>query len=415
MILKANRKKLPWIHRRDRPKGENRPTKTQHFPMPRKSARQSSLFDETPAPATSAELLRIDQGEAALNPAQRAFNRLTKQIGEARAKLAQWEALAQHLHERSGREIQPGVDALAHLQRALIMQIDEMLTHTPAGLRLTPRRRAGLTRFLLARLDELLSEIEDGALTALHDHYSDISLEDRREIEESLERAFAERLSGEMFGDDDPDPTPETIEELYRRMDERMAAEQKEREAQASQRKRSRKESAAQARREEEAQGARLSVREIYRKLVSSLHPDREADPAERERKTTLMKEINRAYQANDLLSLLKLQMEVEQISAASLASLPAQRLAHYNEVLREQLRTLQAEIDECTQKLAYGLGGHPSFRLREAKDAELLFARQLRELRESQANYRALIEALANPKQRLAEIEAITRAMAES
>lgn len=382
--------------------------------MPRQSARQGSLFDETPAPATSAELLRIDQGEAALNPAQRAFNKLTKQIGEARTKLTQWETLAQQLHERSGSEIRPGVDALAHLQRELIMRIDELLTHTPAGLRLTPRRRTGLTRFLLARLDELLGEIEDGALTALHDHYSDISLEDRREIEESLERAFAERLSGEMFGDDDPEPTPETIEELYRRMDERMAAEQREREAQASQRKRSRKESAAQARREEEAEGARLSVREIYRKLVSSLHPDREADPAERERKTTLMKEINRAYQANDLLSLLKLQMEVEQISAATLATLPAQRLAHYNEVLREQLRTLQAEIEECTQKLAYALGGHPSIRLREARDAELLFARQLRELRESQANYRALIDALANPHQRLAEIDAIARAMAE-
>jgi len=381
--------------------------------MSRKPPRQSSLLEETPVPASNAELLRIDQGEAALNPAQRTFNRLTEQIEKARARLAQWEALAQQLHERSGNEVQPGVAALELVQRQLVALLDELLTHPPAGLRLTRRRREGLTSFLLARIDELLSENEDETLAALHDHHSDISLQDRREIEEGLERAFAKHLAGEVFGDDDEQPAPESIEDLYRRMDERMAAEQREREAQAGQRKRSRKETAAQARRDEEAQGARLSVREVYRKLVSSLHPDRESDPDERARKTALMKEINRAYQANDLLSLLRLQMEVEQISAATLASLPEQRLAHYNEVLREQLRTLQAEIGECTAQLAYGLGASPQFRLREPRDAELLFARQLRELREAQANYRALIEALGNPYQRLAEIDAIARAMA--
>ena len=50
---------------------------------------------------------------------------------------------------------------------------------------------------------------------------------------------------------------------------------------------------------------ASQSVRDVYRKLVSALHPDREADGAERERKTALMQRANQAYERNDLLELL--------------------------------------------------------------------------------------------------------------
>jgi hypothetical protein len=383
--------------------------------MSRKSPHQASLFDAEPAPVASADLLRIDQGAAALTPAQQTFNRLTEQIGRAREKLASWEALAQRLHERTGSEMHPQIAELGQLQRQLVSQVDALLTHPPAGMRLTRRRRDGLVDFLLERVDDLLAGGDDEELVALHDHYSDISLDERRKIEAGLDRAFAEHLAGEMFGDDEVgDLGADPIDELYRRIDERMASEQREREARAHTRKRSRREAAAEARRAEEAQGARLSVREVYRKLASSLHPDRESDPIERARKTTLMQEINRAYQANDLLTLLRLQMEVEQIDPAKLAALPAQRLAHYNEVLREQLRTLQAEIAEHTERLAQGLGAHRQMRMREPKDAELLFNRQLRELREAQSHWRSLIEALADPYRRLREIDAIARAMAD-
>lgn len=55
--------------------------------------------------------------------------------------------------------------------------------------------------------------------------------------------------------------------------------------------------------------------------------------------------QVRSGYQSGDLLGLLNLQLEIEQIDAAHLASLSAQRLAHYNQVLREQLSELRAEI----------------------------------------------------------------------
>ena len=47
------------------------------------------------------------------------------------------------------------------------------------------------------------------------------------------------------------------------------------------------------------------SIREVYRKLAGALHPDRESDPQERERKTALMQRVNQAYAKNNLLQLL--------------------------------------------------------------------------------------------------------------
>ncbi|WP_341888453.1 hypothetical protein [Variovorax sp. YR752] len=46
-------------------------------------------------------------------------------------------------------------------------------------------------------------------------------------------------------------------------------------------------------------------MRDIFRKLASALHPDRETDAQQRKVKTALMQKANQAYAANDLLALL--------------------------------------------------------------------------------------------------------------
>lgn len=382
-----------------------------------KPSLQASLFDQGEISASTAELLRIDQGRVALNPAQRTFNRLTEQIERARATLARWETVAERLHQRVGVEMQPVVAALSVLQRQLIEQIDALLTHPPIGLKLTRRRREGLITFLLERIDDALTSATDEALEALHDQYSDISLQQRREIEQGVELEFAEHMVSDLYGDDLlKDHGAESMDELFQRVDERLAerfaAEQQEREAQAGKRRSNRRQAAAEARRAEEAHAVGQSMREVYRKLVSSLHPDRESDADERARKTALMKDINRAYEANDLLSLLTLQMEVEQINSATLAALPVQQLQHYNEILREQLRALNQEITTRSEQLLLVLSGEPSRRLRDPKEAELLLDRQVREMHETHARFKSTIAALANPHLRIAEIDAIARAM---
>lgn len=43
-------------------------------------------------------------------------------------------------------------------------------------------------------------------------------------------------------------------------------------------------------------------LRNVFRQLASAVHPDRESDPDERDRKTALMSEANAAYANLDAL-----------------------------------------------------------------------------------------------------------------
>jgi len=107
---------------------------------------------------------------------------------------------------------------------------------------------------------------------------------------------------------------------------------------------------AAQRRAEEDAKRISQTVREVYRKLAAALHPDRtsaEATPAERSERTALMQRANSAYEAGDLLALLTLQLQIEQVDVAHAASVAASQVKHFNKVLAEQLREIEAEIDE--------------------------------------------------------------------
>jgi hypothetical protein len=102
------------------------------------------------------------------------------------------------------------------------------------------------------------------------------------------------------------------------------------------------------------------ALRDVYRKLVSALHPDREPDPDARERKTRQMQQVNLAYDASDLLTLLGLQLEIEQIDAAHLSSVPPQRLTHYNQILRDQLAGVESELELCVEpfrEMGFGSG----------------------------------------------------------
>ena len=95
------------------------------------------------------------------------------------------------------------------------------------------------------------------------------------------------------------------------------------------------------------------------------------------------MQRVNQAYDANDLLTLLGLQLEIEQIDAAHLSSISAERLAHYNQILSEQLTQLEAElasvIEPYQDSMAQGLGRGRSRRhiprvLKEAPTANRWF-----------------------------------------
>jgi hypothetical protein len=320
-----------------------------------KSPRQPSLFDDSPEPAPSAALVTVPKRQGRLSAAQRTFNRLTERIRRGRETLAMWDAFMPRFQQRVAAELSPIEDQLSDAQRRIVLLLDQLLAASKETVRLTRKHRRKARLLLLDLADDLLQTGPDPEIEALYDRYSDQPHAEQRQ--EDL--AMAEALVEEMFG---PEATEgheaESVEELLRHASERFVEHERRARAASESRGRHR---AAERKAQEARDAATLSVREIYRKLASALHPDRETDSAERSRKTALMQRANQAYARNDLLELLALQIEIEQIDASALANMPEQRLAHYNQVLQEQTALLDVQIEQrvAVFRIELDLGMH--------------------------------------------------------
>ncbi|MGE3731468.1 MAG: hypothetical protein AB7F83_13090 [Lysobacterales bacterium] len=313
---------------------------------------QPSLFDTEPP--DSAALVAIALAQPKLSKTQREFNTLTRRIRELRDDLAAWQTHQQRFAERWSGELQPAIEAMRHTELELVRRIDGFLRRPPAGVRLGKSQQRTLSQHLLMLVDLLMvnGDADEAAeLETLHDRYSDVSRSDRQAMDSELTQAMLTDILGEdLVATLEGGDSESLLQQAQARLADAEAAEaadrQRRAEARAAKRGKPTAAELAAERKASAAQQAGLSLREIFRKLASALHPDREADPAERERKTVLMKRVNHAYQNQDLLELLSLQIEIEQIDGEHLAALPEQRLRHYNHVLKDQVRTLKDELD---------------------------------------------------------------------
>lgn len=292
---------------------------------------------------------------APLTKAQQVFNRLIERIEKQRQLLAVWQDFVPKFQQRLAGELNPLQQRCDRAHLALAKVFDD--AHDSVGI--TKRERAKLAMLVQDVCSQLLGQDDasdaHAEVVALHDKYNDTSHAELMEEETELFKGLAETVFGVELDDAQAASSPEAIREaLQRKMLEQRQAQ---REASAPARRKTAKQLAKEAKLAEAAQAATQSVREIYRKLASVLHPDRETDAAERDRKTTLMQQVNQAYAETNLLRLLELQIQIEQIDAAALGSINPLRLGHYNQVLTEQCAQLEHEIDAMLAPFAQQLG----------------------------------------------------------
>jgi hypothetical protein len=263
---------------------------------------------------------------------------------------------------------------LREKQVAMVRLLDRIL----AGKALAKRERVKAQAILVQLLAPLLAESPDAELEGIYDKHAPRSFRDEQQERMDGMRA----LAGETFDFDVEGFTgADSPEELAEWLDAQIRADRPEPQERAT-RKKSARALAREALREQTVQGGTRAVREVFRKLVSELHPDREADPDERARKTELMQRVNQAYKAGDLLTLLELQLSIEQIDPAALGGLAEDRLRHYIHVLEEQSRRLRDELEELLAPFALDLGGHPMRQLSPALIQQALKA-DIQEIRD--------------------------------
>jgi hypothetical protein len=290
---------------------------------------------------------------APLSKGQKAFNSLIKQIERKRAALLAWEQALPPYQQKYVNELVPLMNATTEFQIKIVHALD-----VASGLKiLTKGERRKISELIVAMTEVLLPLKEDLELKALYNKHSRSDYDADEEIAKQDMKAMFEDILGVDLGDDFDLDSPE---ELFQRAQAKANEQQAQWEERQVKRKKSTKQLASEAKREAEALQLQQSIREIYRKLASALHPDRETDSIERERKTALMQRVNQAYEKTNLLQLLELQLEVEQIDHAVIANLGDARLKHYNKILQGQVHELDTEILRFEDRFRMQFGSAP-------------------------------------------------------
>lgn len=282
---------------------------------------------------------------ASLSKAQKTFNTLVKEIEKRRERLGAWDAVMPAFQKKFVDGLLPLEQASTALRIELLHRLDDAFLQK--GLSKAEQRT--LSELIAGMARNLLDVSDDAQLKGIYDRHRATGYDDKAAAAPEPAKPAPEPAPRVEAADDLDSLSPDELaarmqaeqDEQFRRD---MAAHEA-REAQRAKRKKAPKQSAAQAKREAEQAESNRSIREVYRKLASALHPDRETDPREQERKTVLMQRVNLAYAKGNLLQLLELQLEIEQIDRRAIDGLGEERLTRYNGILEDQLRELDQEI----------------------------------------------------------------------
>jgi hypothetical protein len=343
-----------------------------------------------------------DQGQPHLSKAQKAFNSLIKQLEKKRALLMAWEGAIPAFQQKYNGELAPLLDASADMQVKMVHGLD--LLYSQKGLSKTERRT--VADLIVDLAGALLAERDDDELKAVFNKYHHVDYDSQEAAELAQMKDLFEGMTGLDLGDDVDLRSPEDVmRHIHAQFEEEEAARQAQAEHK-SKRKKSAKQIAKEEKQQAEAQQISQSIREVYRKLASALHPDRETDAQERERKTALMQRANQAYEKNNLLQLLELQLELEHIDQSHINNLGEERLTYYNKILKEQLGELDGEIIHVEEDFRMRFGIDPFMRLNPATLTRLLASdivltqQRIREMKKELADLQDIKKAKAWLKQ---------------
>jgi len=330
-----------------------------------------------------------------LSKAQKQFNTLSQKIEAEKKRLLEWQDAIPTYNRKVSGEFERLVEAY-NIERVKMAQL---LDRAYENKLFKKTDKAKLRHLITEITAGLIAERGMVELKDLHDKHSDVDFDTFQQEGDALAGDFLKTMMEDMYGveiDGDIDlSSPEQMadllhEKLQVRKDQE-AEQQRKAEERRSQRPKSAKQLAQEAKKQEEEQSISQSIREVYRKLTSALHPDREQDSAERERKTEIMQRVNVAYTKKDLLSLLELQLEAEQIDQSHMNNIAEDRLKYINKILKGQLEELQLEVAQVEYPFKLQLDVPPYLPLSPK-----------RLLQELEANIRAIKQDTAKLKEEL-------------
>jgi hypothetical protein len=336
------------------------------------------LFGQMPSPepqaaSAPARSLRIAPIQSKLSPAQQRFQGLISRIANLQQDQQAFDALMLRWggpHHTAMAQLQ---QEIAQTERDMLQVLHERLQRP--GLSLSQRQRLREMVKNLVRLHVAHPQVQP-LETQYIDEDDKTLAQEKKDSDLAEMRAMAQRVAGTAIPGLDQMRDPQDI---LAALAQEMQRQQQAQAARRQARKARRVPTARQQRQAEQQLEARAALRTVFRQLASALHPDRETDPERRAHKTELMSQANTAYERQDLSALLRLQLQVAQVSPEDLGRLADDKVDALCLLLKEQVAALESDL-RVAEWRACELLGFPV----DARTHESAVARQVAQVQQS-------------------------------
>jgi hypothetical protein len=277
------------------------------------------------------------------------FNKLTQKIADLRLEIEKLTGISERTNTFMMGEYAPIEQKFNNELCEMVRLYDR--ASTSGNFNKTQEKKL---KWLITDLAyDLINECGHVELKEIYDrHNPEEPFDEENDGFDSHDESMIKEMLESMGFDIDDNIDVKDTEAMQEYLKNQMREKQEAQETRHKNKKKTAKQLEKEAQKEAEDAKISKSVREVYLDLVKTFHPDREQDEAEKVRKTAIMQRITAAYEADDLLGLLQLQLEYERIDQKSLDSIGAERLQHFVKVLRNQASELSNERDRIKQTL---------------------------------------------------------------
>ena len=285
--------------------------------------------------------LSVQQDSPNLSPQQKKLNRLIEQIEQQKLQLAAWQKAQAEIQQQARKTLVP---IYTELHDILFQQLEQLWNSlqsyefSKADIAQLDNKIQNLAAIL--KSSQVLSEQQK--LKVIHiDHFY------QQHAEHNQAKKNKKKPMIEIH-----DPT-ETYDQNLSHKQADVDLDGYEYDEQQHEVEREQHRLNRQKQKREQAQKmTEQSLKTVYLKIASIIHPDREQNEQLKVEKTEMLQHANQAYEQQDLFYLLKLQIQIEQNRGVAQKGLSNEQVKFYKLALDAQKQQLDDQIDDIIESL---------------------------------------------------------------
>jgi hypothetical protein len=300
-------------------------------------------------------LVKSAQLKGALSKEQKRFNGYLQKIKTLKAQIELSRELVLELSRLVQEKVNPSEEKMYDAWKDLILRLDRSM-FSP---NLTPKQFDKYESIVFEHADSFLASGKiDEEIKAIFDKHSEESYDDMTaEGEEHGKEYLIEMLKHQFGIDIDPDEiqdvynpfnNPSILEKIQAAQEQQQKTAEEKAQQRAefeANRPKSDKQIEKEARKKAAETAVSKTTKQIYMDLVRNFHPDTEQDEAKRLWKTQIMQQITVAYNDDDYIKLLELQMTLLEDRDNAVEKFNDKELKYFNDALKQQVDDLQMQL----------------------------------------------------------------------